>query len=130
MLIVMHCAAALLILTLSISFNMQLIGLLCLIVSLYFYLNHDAFLFFLRSARSLSFSDTIDCTLRTVSGETIDCFVLDSTFVSSYLTVLMLKPKQWRHKYTRSVVILPDAVDTEKFRQLRVLLRWKWKQIS
>jgi toxin CptA len=24
-------------------------------------------------------------------------------------------------------MILPDGIDAEEFRQLRVLLRWKWK---
>jgi toxin CptA len=70
--------------------------------------------------------------------------ILGSSFVAPYLTVLELRPlepsagssgtgirewwrKRWKHR-PRSVVILPDAIDAEAFRQLRVLLRWKWKE--
>lgn len=128
-LIVAHCCAAILLfLTLSVSFNVQLIGLLFLIISLYFYLKHDALLSFAHSVVSLSFSDTVDCTLETVSGQAVECSVLGSTFVSAYLTVLILQSKQWR--FTRSVVILPDAIGKEEFRRLRVMLRWKWRQVS
>jgi toxin CptA len=56
---------------------------------------------------------------------------LGSSFVAPYLTVLELKPLGagglWQRFRTRSVVILPDGIDAEEFRQLRVLLRWKWK---
>lgn len=122
------CAAVLLFWTLSVSFSIQLIGLLFLIVSLYFYLKHDALLSFAHSAVSLSFSDKVDCTLETVSGQTVECSVLGSTFVSPYLTVLILQSKQWWSM--RSVVILPDVIDNEEFRRLRVILRWKWRQVS
>lgn len=125
-LIVAHCAAAFLIWTLSVSFGIKLIGLLILIVSLYFYLKHDALLSFAYSAVSLRFSDSV-CTLKMVNGQTVACTILGSTFVSSYLTVLILHSKQWR--FTRSVVILPDAIDPEEFRRLRVMLRWKWRQV-
>ena len=61
----------------------------------------------------------------------ITCTLLGSSFVEPYLTVLELKPleplKSWRRFSSRSVVILPDGIDAEGFRQLRVLLRWKWK---
>ena len=33
-----------------------------------------------------------------------------------------------QRRRVRSVVILPDALGKEDFRQLRVLLRWKWKE--
>lgn len=59
------------------------------------------------------------------------CALLGSSFVAPYLTVLELKPlgfqKLWQRFSPRSVVILPDGIDKEEFRQLRVLLRWKWK---
>ncbi|MEZ5697701.1 MAG: protein YgfX [Nitrosomonas sp.] len=127
-LIVAHCSAALLVCTLSLSSDIKLIGFLSLIISLYFYLKHDALLDSANSVTSLSFSDTVDCKLKMVSGQTVECSVSGSTFVSSYLTVLILHSKQWR--LARSVVILNDAINREEFRRLRVMLRWKWKQVS
>ena len=48
--------------------------------------------------------------------------VLGSSFVAPYLTIILLKPDQrW---LTSAVVILPDAVEPELFRQLRVWLKW------
>ncbi len=71
------------------------------------------------------------CTLETQRRDYIACALLGSSFVAPYLTVLELKPlstrKLWQRFRTRCVVILPDGIDVEEFRQLRVLLRWKWK---
>jgi toxin CptA len=48
--------------------------------------------------------------------------VLGSSFVAPYLTIVLLKPEQrW---LTRAVVIVPDAVEPDLFRQLRVWLKW------
>ncbi|GJL74370.1 MAG: hypothetical protein NMNS02_04760 [Nitrosomonas sp.] len=127
-LIVMHCAAALILWFLTVSISVKLIGLLLLVVSLYFYLSHAVRLSLAHSAVLLKFSDKTGCELSTASGRVINCTVLGSTFVSSYLTVLILQPEHcW---FTRSVIIMSDAVDAEEFRQLRVLLRWQWKQTS
>lgn len=49
--------------------------------------------------------------------------VLGSSFVTAYLTIVLLKlDSEWR---VRAVVILPDAVQPERFRQLRVWLKWR-----
>ena len=47
----------------------------------------------------------------------------DSSFVAPYLTVLNVRVPGWR--FTRHVVIMPDSLDAETFRQLRVWLRWR-----
>ena len=51
-----------------------------------------------------------------------DAEVLGSTFVTPWLTVLNLRSPEQR--LARHVVILPDAVDRDAFRRLRVWLRW------
>ena len=48
--------------------------------------------------------------------------LLDSSFVSPRLTVLNLRPEGGR--LTRHLTLLPDNVDADAFRRLRVLLRW------
>ena len=121
----------------------KLTGSILLALSLFFYLRRYALLRSPESVMGLELSDEIACTLELRNGERIACTLLGSSFVAPYLTVLELKPqklqgllqslippvslKPLRRSLPRSVVILPDAIDTEKFRQLRVLLRWKWK---
>jgi len=70
-------------------------------------------------------SEAMQCTLETRDGQYLPCVILGSTFVAPYLVVLNVK---LLNKFLGcSVVILPDSIDGEEFRQLRVLLRWKWK---
>jgi toxin CptA len=47
---------------------------------------------------------------------------LRDSLVTPYLTVLNVLPQGAR--FSRSVVILPDSLDAESFRQLRVWLKW------
>jgi toxin CptA len=102
-----------------------------LALSLFFYLRRYALLRSQESVMGLELSDEMACTLELRSEKRITCALLGSSFVEPYLTVLELKPleplKSWRRFSSRSVVILPDGIDAEEFRQLRVLLRWKWK---
>jgi toxin CptA len=49
--------------------------------------------------------------------------VAGSSFASPLLTVLNLRPEAGGR--TRSVLILPDSVDADGFRRLRVWLRWR-----
>jgi len=59
-----------------------------------------------------------------VRGETWhQAALLGSSFVSPYLTVLNLQPEGGR--FARHLVILPDAVNAEDFRRLRVWLKWR-----
>ncbi|WP_176754619.1 protein YgfX [Nitrosospira sp. Nl5] len=112
----------------------KLIGTVILAASLIFYLRHYALLRSPGSVVSLELSDEMVCTLETRHGERIPCMLLGSSFVAPYLAVLDWKPMElrasllpWQRFPARSVVILPDGIDAEEFRQLRVLLRWKWK---
>lgn len=58
-----------------------------------------------------------------VRGETwYQAALLGSSYVSPYLTVLNLRPEGGR--FARHLVILPDAVNAEDFRRLRVWLKW------
>ena len=127
----------------------KFIGTVILAASLVFYLRHYALLRSPQSVTGLELSDEMTCTLELLRGERIACTVLGSSFVAPYLTVLELKPLKileprepmqpltppvllaplppLRKFSGRSVVILPDGIDAEAFRRLRVLLRWKWK---
>jgi toxin CptA len=55
-------------------------------------------------------------------GEWREYTVLGDTYVASYLTVMNLE--QIDSHAVKRVAILPDSVDAEDFRKLRVWLRW------
>jgi toxin CptA len=65
--------------------------------------------------------DTV--SVQTRGGLWLGCEVLGSTYVASFLTVLNLR--ELENNVVRHVIILPDSVDAEDFRRLRVWLRWK-----
>ena len=57
------------------------------------------------------------------SGEEREARVLGSSFVASYLTIVLLKPNMSRRVH--ALVVLPDMLEAELFRQLRVWLKWR-----
>jgi toxin CptA len=138
-----HFAAIGLLWPLILPVSAKLAGSAMLVVSLVFYLRRYALLRSPDSVMNIELSEEMICTLETRRGDRIVCVLLGSSFVAPYLTLLELKPlkrqesikptshsgrlKRWRGFFARSIVILPDAIDAEQFRQLRVLLRWKWK---
>lgn len=147
---VAHFAAIGLLWPLSLPVAGKLAGSAILVSSLILYLRHHVARRSPRSVLGFELTDDMTCILETKEGN-IACAILGSTFVAPYLTVLELKPPEsqectgssgagqkgsrgwrgwWRNRWKhapRSLVILPDAIDAETFRQLRVLLRWKWK---
>ena len=105
--------------------SVKLLGIVFLVASLVFYLRHYALLKSPESIVAFELSEAMQCTLETRDGQHLNCVILGSTFVAPYLVVLNLKPQ---NKFLGcSVVIFPDSIDGQEFRQLRVLLRWKWK---
>lgn len=56
------------------------------------------------------------------SGDWTDAGVLGSSFVTPWLTVLNLRLPERR--FARHVVVLPDGVNADAYRGLRVWLRW------
>ncbi len=109
---------------LSISVDFKLLGTAIFLISWILYVRHHALLISPKSIIAFELNNAMECTLKTRQGKHITCAILGSTFVSPYLVVLNLKPLKGS---VQSVTILADAIDAELFRQLRVLLRWKWK---
>jgi toxin CptA len=148
---VAHFAAIGLLWPLSLPIAAKLAGSVVMLTSLILYLRHHVMRRSPQSVLGFELSHDMTCLLETKEGS-IACTILGSTFVAPYLAVLELKPVEsqkestgssgggqkgprewsgwWRNRWKhapRSLAILPDAIDTETFRQLRVLLRWKWK---
>jgi toxin CptA len=76
-----------------------------------------------QAIRAIRLSGECDVAVQGQDSEWQEVVLLPSSFVSDYLTVLNLRLEG--EKLARHVVILPDAIDAEQFRQMRVWLRWK-----
>ncbi len=81
-------------------------------------------------ALSLDINNQLRLTRK--DGKQLEVTALANSVVLPYLTVLNCQhkgdsqaPASFRQRFfTHSLIILPDALDTEKYRQLRVWLRW------
>ena len=120
-----HGVAASLLWPLALSFVIKFVCVVLIVISLSYYLRKDALLSASNAVTVLKLSNDMQCTFTTRAGDSIPCAIQGDTFVTPYLTVLNLRPAG--HWLKRSVVIVPDNIDAEAFRQLRVLLRWKWR---
>lgn len=123
-----HCTAAGVFWPLALPVVTKLIITLLLAGSLYYYLRRYVWLISSRSIVALHLTGRNGCRMKTRADEYIDTVIDTSTFVAPYMTVLCLRKERTKHYYT--VVILPDSIDTDSFRRLRVWLRWKWQDSS
>ena len=93
---------------------------LFLLLSLVYYLHRDAWLS-ASAGMVLALEDGL-VALVTHGSNRLVGQVLRHSLVTPSITVLNVLP-QGGH-FARSVVILPDSLDAESFRQLRVWLKW------
>ena len=114
-----HAGAVILVLYLSIPAKIALVILL--VIGMIHAIRHHALLARPSSTVFLKIDEGL-CQIALKDGSRLRCTVLGSTYVSPWLTALNLKEEGKR--FIRSVVILPDALDSETYRRLRVLLRW------
>lgn len=131
LLILAHVAAIGLLWPLALPEWVKASASVLLALSLVLYLRRYALLRSPRSIVRMEVKDDMIFTLETRSGARFDCALLESSFVAPWLTVLELKPvkpgSMWQRFASYSITILPDGINAEEFRQLRVLLRWKWR---
>lgn len=97
-----------------------------LIASLVHYLRQDALLTARRAVATFKLTEDGRCAAMLRSGETVIGAVQGSTFAAPYLTVILYQPEG--RFFPRSIAILPDGIDAETFRKLRVWLRWKVRE--
>jgi toxin CptA len=92
------------------------------LVSMLYHLWHDAWLLALSSNKTLLLDgDSILLVAR--NGDQVTARILADSLVTPFISVLNVLP-QGAH-LARSIIILPDSLDAESFRQLRVWLKWK-----
>ncbi len=100
-------------------------GLLSLLIaaSLAFYLLRDAYKTLRHSVIGLKCLPDNQLELQLKSGEWFTASLQSGSFVAPYLTTLAYRPED--KYFNRYVLIVPDMLDVETFRELRTHLRWK-----
>lgn len=71
---------------------------------------------------AIALEDSQNVSVRTREGPWREARILGTSYVSPRLTALNLRVEGLT--LVRHVVMVPDNVDSEDFRQLRVMLRW------
>ena len=121
LLLVAHSAVLAVLPLIALPLWAKSILVILLLYSLLHYLRRDAWLRLSDSYVGLALEGD-GFILRRRDGVSMPCAILSDSLVTPYLTVLNVLP-QGAH-FARSVLILPDSLDAEAFRQLRVWLKW------
>lgn len=91
--------------------------------SLVFYVRREGLRLAPAAVVSFTLYPDCRCEFQTRDGTVHAAELLGSSFVAPYLTVLNLKPADVF--LAHHAVIVPDNVDAEQFRKLRVALKWR-----
>lgn len=120
-LLCVYSVTVLALLTLALPLWAVAATLLLLLSSLLLHLRRDAWLSTRFSPIKLAFEgEEVVLTVR--NGKQLNGNLLQHSLITPFLTVLNVLP---HGAYTaRSIVILPDSLDSESYRQLRVWLKW------
>jgi toxin CptA len=118
-----HGAAIAVIALVSVPLWLQLIAIAALAVNLVFEIRQTVLLRAPDAVVALEIASDDALSIQTRRGDWIECEVLGSTYVTYFLAIVNLKD-QGSGRVKRAV-ILPDSIDAEDFRKLRVWLRWK-----
>lgn len=120
-LLVSHGAALAVLAILTMPLWAKILLALLVLVSFLYHLWHHALLFSRFSTKKLILEG--DMVLLVASnGDQLLARVLTDSLVTPFITVLNVLP-QGKH-FARSIIIMPDTLDEESFRQLRVWLKW------
>ena len=118
-----HGAAIAMVMLAGMPLWLESVAIAALAASLVFDVRQTALLRAPDAVIALEITPDDKLSIHTRRGEWIECEVLGSTYVISFLTILNLKGvDSGRNK---RAVILPDSLDAGDFRKLRVWLRWK-----
>ncbi len=91
--------------------------------SLWFYLRRDAFKLMRQSTVAIKWLSETTLEVHYQSGASVTATLQPGSFVAPYLTTLVYRPEAAR--FNRFLIVLPDMLDANSFRELRVHLRWQ-----
>ena len=121
MLIAAHGATIMALFPLTFPLWAKIALTLLVLVNLGYHLRRDAWLTAPSSAVMIML-EADQVVLTRFDGKNMAGQILRDSLVTPYLTVLNVLLQGSR--FSRSVVILPDSLDQESFRKLRVWLKW------
>ena len=131
LMIAVHALAVAVVWRLELPIELHIALKFAIAVSLAYALLHDGWFKFSKApvvlrvlpAANSTDADSIELTFR--DGRTARGKIVSGSFVAPYLTVLRFQADNAsRFRPAKSLVVLPDSLDTESFRQLRVQLKW------
>jgi toxin CptA len=118
-----HGLTLLVIWLLPAPFFWRVAGSLLLVASLLFYILRDVYQAMGHSIVALKWLPDQRLELQNKKGDWIAASLRPGSFVAPYLTTLAYRAEQ--NFFNHYLLILPDMLDAETFRQLRTHLRWK-----
>ena len=121
-LVIVHGAAIAVILMVTMPPWLALLAIAALVINLGVSIWRNALTRGANAVVDVEIASDTALNIRTRRGEWLECEVRGDTYVAWFLTVLNLR--QIGTGKRLSVAILPDAIDAEDFRRLRVWLRW------
>jgi toxin CptA len=110
-----------LLLSMSLPWWAKVVTIVALLISAVYYLRHDAYLSMQSSTVCLQMGDG-QVTITRRNGRNWSGLVLHDSFITPLIVILNVLPEG--KYFSHSVIILPDSLDKELFRQLRVLMKW------
>lgn len=119
-----HLSAFATLIPLELALQSKLLLSLAIVASLAHSLWRFAFLRSPRSVIALELKDRETAIVQQGDETWHEGKVLGTSYVSPLLTVVNLRLDG--HRLTRHIVVVPDNIDPEEFRKLRVTLRWSY----
>ena len=119
----MHGLCALLVLLMPLGWTLRLVLLIAVAASLTYHWLREVSRRLPDSVNGLHLAADGTFSVRLHRGDWTPAEVLGTSFVKPWLTVLNLKLEGRR--FMLPAVLLPDALNREDFRRLRVWLRWR-----
>ena len=118
-----HGAAVAVVLLVNIPWWLQGAAAACLILNLFVVVRGQALLLGPESVVAIEIHSDNTFSGQSRSGKWTEYAVMGNSYVAPYLTVINLQHS--RSDAKKRITILPDTMDAEDFRKLRVWLRWK-----
>ena len=122
-LVLAHAAAIAVVLIVELPQWIMVVAIALLIAQCAVVVRRQAFLTGANAATAIEITSDHRLNVETRSEGWCEYAVLGSSYVTPYLTVLNLRKSGTR--VARHVLLLPDSLNADDFRKLRVWLRWK-----
>ena len=122
-LLLAHGAAITTVLMVELPRWLQVIAIALLFAQCLVVVRRQAFLMGAEAATAIEVTSDHRLNVETRSSGWCEYDVLGSTYVTPYLTVLNLRRPG--NRMAKHVPLLPDSLNADDFRKLRVWLRWK-----